>query len=123
LILTIVFFVLSSLAVHLRFTQRFAIPILSALSGSFLLILGIDIFIHLGFIDSLGLLTISNGVGANGGEAEHLVVEWSSSRGKGLIAGWWLSTIASGVWQGWWGLGIEGQEVSFPRSFPGGEER
>ena len=111
LILTIVLLALSLLVVHLRFTQRFAIPIFSALSGSLLLVLGIDIFTHLGYIDSLGLLVKSQGVGSGGGEAKGLVVEWSSSRGKGLLAGWWILSILSGVWQVWWGLGIEGQEV------------
>ncbi|GAA5968168.1 hypothetical protein JCM3765_003690 [Sporobolomyces pararoseus] len=105
IILTIVFLVLSLLVIHLRFTQRFAIPILSALSSSFLLVLAIDIFVHLGFIDSLGLLVKSNGVGSGGGEAKELVVE------KGLIAGWWILSIASAGWQTWWGLGIEGQEL------------
>ncbi|GAA5902816.1 uncharacterized protein JCM6883_007252 [Sporobolomyces salmoneus] len=112
LILSAVFLVISLVAAHLRFSERFALPILSALSGSFLLVLGIDLFLHLGFIDALGLLIQSSGVGSGGGEAtEGIVVEWSSSGGKGLIAGWWILSILSAAWQTWWGLGIEGQEL------------
>jgi len=112
LVLSAILLVLSLLAANLRLSQRFALPAFSALSGSLLLVLGIDLFVHLGFVDALGLLVKPNGVSARGGEARDVVVDWASGGGKGMIASWWISSIASGLWQGWWGLGIEGEEVS-----------
>ncbi|GAA5937677.1 uncharacterized protein JCM15063_002086 [Sporobolomyces koalae] len=111
LILTAVFVTLSEIAANVYLCQKFALPAFVAMSGSFVLVLGIDVFSRVGFHDVLGLLMKPLGVGARGGEAQEFVVDWSGRRGKGLIAAWWILSIASGVWQGWWGLGIEGQET------------
>ncbi|GAA6016180.1 hypothetical protein JCM11491_003760 [Sporobolomyces phaffii] len=109
LIPVLVLIALSQVSVHLRFAQRYSLPILAALFGSFLFVLGIDVFRHLGFIDALGLFVRPQGVGTD--EAGRVVVEWSTSRAKGVVAGWWILSVASACWQTWWGLGIEGQEL------------
>lgn len=73
-----------------------------------MLIIAIDLFVHLGFVDAMGLLVARNGVSSQG-VASEVVVEWGTTGGKGLIAGWWLCAIIGGAWQ-WW-LGGENGEV------------
>ncbi|GAA5900496.1 hypothetical protein JCM5296_001563 [Sporobolomyces johnsonii] len=111
LVLLAILLVFSLFLTFLAPTRRFALPALAALSGAWLLVIGIDVFVHYGFVDALGLLVAKDGVGEMGGNAEECVVQWGSGRGKGLAAGWWLLAAAGGAWQGVWGLGTEGDEL------------
>lgn len=105
----------------LRTTQRYALPVCAALTGAYLLVLGIDLFVHLGFVDALGLIVASHGVSSSAGDAGEVVVRWTSVGGKGLLAAWWLTAVVSGAWQVYWGLGTDGDDVrslSCPSSCP-----
>lgn len=102
---------LSAPLVLLRRTQRYALSTCAALSGAFLLVLGIDLFVHLGFVDAVGLIVSTHGVPSSAGDADAIVVRWESAGGKGLVAAWWLLAALSGAWQTWWGLGIDGDDV------------
>ncbi|GAA5986273.1 hypothetical protein JCM11641_004874 [Rhodosporidiobolus odoratus] len=92
-------------------TLRYSLPLFTALTGSYLFILGLDLFpsVGLGFVDALGLVVAIHGVGSEG-KAERGVVKWSEGGGKGLLAAWWLLTVAGAAGMGWWGLGVEGEE-------------
>lgn len=79
-----------------------SLSVFSGLTGAFLLVLGVDLFVHLGFVDALGLLVAPSGVSVKG-KATEMVVQWGTGGGKGLIAGWWLLAIISSAWQWWWG--------------------
>ncbi|BGP18185.1 hypothetical protein JCM10213_009029 [Rhodosporidiobolus nylandii] len=110
-ILFLVSLVLALPAVFLSRARRFSLPALCALSGAYLLILGIDVFpaVQLGFVDALGLLLARNAVGSEG-KTENVVVKWTQGKAKGLVAAWWLASVVGGAGMGWWGLGIDGDE-------------
>ncbi|BGP50023.1 hypothetical protein JCM10450v2_005931 [Rhodotorula kratochvilovae] len=95
----------------LRLTQRYALPPFAALTGAYLLVLGMDLFLHLGFVDALGLVVASHGVSSSAGDAAETVVRWSTTGGKGLLAAWWICALVGGAWQTWWGLGTEGDDT------------
>ncbi|GAA5853882.1 hypothetical protein JCM9279_005754 [Rhodotorula babjevae] len=111
LALFLVALALSVPLVLLRRTQRYALSVCAALSGAFLLVLGIDLFVHLGFVDAVGLVVAAHGVSSTAGNADAIVVRWESAGGKGAVAAWWLTAVASGAWQSWWGLGIDGDDT------------
>lgn len=98
-------------AVFIPCTERYGLSIAAAATASYLLVLGIDIFCHFGFVDALGLLVAKNGVGSGGGKTETVVVLWASTGGKGLVAAWWILFLISAAWQTWWSLGDEGDKV------------
>ncbi|BGP33823.1 hypothetical protein JCM10296v2_005628 [Rhodotorula toruloides] len=98
-------------AVFIPCTERYGLSIAAAATASYLLVLGIDIFCHLGFIDALGLLVAKNGVSSGGVKAETVVVQWDSTGGKGLVAAWWILFLLSAAWQTWWSLGDEGDKT------------
>ncbi|ORY76923.1 hypothetical protein BCR35DRAFT_305683 [Leucosporidium creatinivorum] len=102
--------ILTPLSLLLAFLPRtvHSLSIFSALTGAYLLVIAIDLFVHLGFVDALGLLVARNGV-CSEGAAEIVVVEWGTGGAKGLVAGWWLCAIIGGAWQCW--LGGENGEV------------
>ncbi|KPV72490.1 uncharacterized protein RHOBADRAFT_46944 [Rhodotorula graminis WP1] len=111
LALFLVALALTAPLVLLRRTQRYALSLCAALSGAFLLVLGIDFLLHLGLVDAVGLLVSTHGVSSTAGDAAVVVVRWESAGGKGLVAGWWLVSVVSGAWQTWWGLGIDGDDT------------
>ncbi|KAK4330091.1 DUF4203 domain-containing protein [Rhodotorula toruloides] len=100
-----------ALAVFIPCTERYGLSIAAAATASYLLVLGIDIFCHFGFVDALGLLVAKNGVGSGGGKTETVVVQWASTGGKGLVAAWWILFLISAAWQTWWSLGDEGDKI------------
>ncbi|GAA6030208.1 hypothetical protein JCM8097_008988 [Rhodosporidiobolus ruineniae] len=110
-ILLLVTLLLALLGLFFRKPLRYVLPALSALSGAYLFVLGIDCLppAHIGFVDALGLLVADNGV-SEGGKAGEVVVEWGSKGGKGLCAAWWILGAVAGAGMGWWGLGNDGDE-------------
>ena len=63
--------------------------------------LGIDLLVHSSFVDLLGLLVAQNGVGVDGAASE-IVVHWTTSIAKGLLAAWWIVAVVSFGWQWYW---------------------
>lgn len=83
-------------------TSTRCLCVLSGFTGAWLLISAIDLWTKCGVLDAISLFVAPDGIYSKTGPIPYQsVVEWSQSKVKGMLAGFWLFGIAFSAFQLW----------------------